>query len=114
MRVIRNTAIKACNETSTNESYSKFVETRYEKDGWHVTRSYSESRNIFNGQENFYASQSINKEKDGCSEYMNRSYSVDNGIVTVSCSKGSNKTYAQCEMHYDDWKFEIEMEFEVD
>lgn len=119
MKIVRNSLVDDANKvstkcedvaTTTNESYSKYTENKFEKDGWNVTRSYSESRNLFDGQENFYASHNINREKDGYSEYVNRSYSVNNGMVNVSYSRGSNKTYKQCDMTYEDWKFDIEFQ----
>ena len=119
MRVVRKTMPQSlvpatntdCPNTVTNsESYSKFNETRTEKDGWTIIRGYSESKNCFNDQQSFYASHNTQRDKEGMMEYINRSYSNNNGIVTVSYSKGYSRTYKECDMSFEDWQFDMDFE----
>lgn len=127
MKIIRNTAVEMptfipkdttgtgitdeCGRTTTsNESHSKFNESRTEKNGWTIIRSYSENYNVFNEEESFYASHNTTREKEGVSEYINRSYSRSNGMVTVTSSRGTTRTYKECDMPFEDWQFEVDFE----
>jgi hypothetical protein len=96
--------------THTNESYSKFTESRTEKNGWTIIRTYSENYSVYDGEKSFYASHNTTRTKGETSEYINRSYSSSNGIVTVTSSKGHTRTYNECELPFEEWQFEVEFE----
>ncbi|MFN3361419.1 MAG: hypothetical protein ACK421_08350 [Pseudanabaenaceae cyanobacterium] len=110
MKIIRNDVVEKPEISKTvSESYNKNSETVYFKDGYRITRAYNESKNTSTtGDNSFFCSLFVFKEKEGMNESVTHHYSNVNGQVQVSYGKSWNRNYSEHEMPVEEWKLEVE------